>query len=132
VGPPARRDATAGSAPATKGGALTVGRPGKGPPSPTAPHRHPLDPDPWLCGKLDELHASVRDAHSCRAEGRTPGPDTHETDGAEARGVLATLARVWIDWLVEAAGNGDPAARAHLQDLGFGCFGREADAGDPQ
>lgn len=121
-------------------------RRGKGPPDP-ASDEHPSDPDPWLRAKLDELHAAVQDAHDLHdlrglhdahdlhdlhdlhGESAASEVEAHGTDDTTTRSVLATLARVWIDWLIEAAESGDAAARAHLRDLGFGGFGMEADAG---
>ena len=107
-----------------------MGRRGKGrPPDPTPLDEHPADPDPRLSAKLDELYAAVRSADEPPDQGWTSDQDAVRPDDAHgARGSLATLGRVWIDWLVEAAGNGDAAARAHLRDLGFRGFEGERDA----
>jgi hypothetical protein len=126
--PLGRRDVGTGAVPDPDGGARFDGPCGNGPPDATPLDEHPSDPDPWLCAKLDELHAAVRAADSQQRGSRTSDQEACRPDDTATCDVLATLASVWIEWLIEAAGNGDPAARAHLRDLGFHHFGREADA----
>src|SRR5262249_46784211 len=126
--PPRRRDIEAGSAAETKGGIRLDSQRGKGPPDPVPLDAHPSDPDPWLCTKLDELHAAVRDNHGRPDGSRTSDLDAGGKDDTAAPGVLAALGRVWLDWLIEAARDGDPAALTHLRDLGFARFDGEADA----
>lgn len=113
-GPPGLRDAGTGAAPDTNGEDRF--------------EEHSPDPDPWLCAKLDELLAAVRAADSRQRRNQTSDQEAGRPDDTATCGVLAALAPVWIEWLIEAAGDGDPAARAHLRDLGFRHFDRGADA----
>jgi hypothetical protein len=95
---------------------------GKGRPDSSPSDEHPADADPWLSAKLDELHAAVRVADGHQGRNRTSDQDAGRPDDTATCGVLAALGRAWIDWLIEAAGDGDAAARAHLRELGFQGF----------
>jgi hypothetical protein len=78
------------------------------------------DPDTaaYLSSRLDEVHAAVLAARQRRSPSGQPG-GLIEVEDAETFAELAELAKAWIHWLVDAARRGDPAARAHLRELGF-------------
>lgn len=114
--------------PEANGGARLKGRRGNGPPDAPSSEEHPSDPDPSLYAKLDELHAAVQAADSRRRRSRTSGQEASPPDDRAAYDVLAALGPVWIEWLIEAARNGDPAARAHFLNLGFHHLDQETDA----
>lgn len=76
------------------------------------------DTTAYLSARLDEIHAGVLAAKPRRSSSGNLG-GLIEVEDSETFAELADLAKAWIHWLVDAAGNGDPAARAHLRELGF-------------
>lgn len=75
------------------------------------------DTGAYLNSQLDEIHVAVRAARRQRASDDAPG--LIEAEDSETFVELVDLAKAWIQWLVDAAHGGDPAARAQLRDLGF-------------
>ena len=81
----------------------------------------------YLSARLDEIHAGVLAAKQQRARSGHRG-GLIEVEDSETFAELADLAKAWIRWLVDAAEHGDPAARAHLSELGFeGALARAQD-----
>lgn len=74
--------------------------------------------DSYLSSRLDEIHAAMLAAKQQRSSSRASG-GLLVVEDSETFAELVDLAREWIRWLVDAARDGDPAARAHLRELGF-------------
>jgi hypothetical protein len=82
------------------------------------PECAPEDTATYLSSRLDEVHAAVLAAKRRPPAARNPA-GLIEVGDSETFAELADLAKAWIHWLVEAARDGDSAARAHLRELGF-------------
>jgi hypothetical protein len=96
----------------------TWGPGGTGGPGDTGGHGGPDSTAAYLTSRLDEVHAEVLAAKHRRSPARDPA-GLIEVEDSETFAELVDLAKAWIHWLLDAAGDGDAAARAHLRDLGF-------------